>query len=147
MSNYNTEMVARLRQKLAIDNARLGKNFVRLPDSQLPMQHSKNPKSIATAVWRNERFLVQRFEVNPEVVRLTINRTWVKPDGEWEDGITWDELQDIKSALGFGDLLAIEIFPPQSAVVNDANMRHLWIFLNVPKCLDFVWTKANAIRK
>lgn len=43
------------------------------------------------------------------------------------DGITWDVLQRIKNDMVGRDELAIEIFPPADQVVNDANIRHLWI--------------------
>lgn len=43
------------------------------------------------------------------------------------DQITWDQLQTIKSELGFGDWYAVEVYPANADLVNDANMRHLWM--------------------
>lgn len=43
------------------------------------------------------------------------------------DGITWDELQRAKCEAGFPEETAIEIYPPQSEVVYEANIRHLWV--------------------
>lgn len=43
------------------------------------------------------------------------------------DGISWDALQRIKNDVVGPDEVAIEIFPPADQVVNDANIRHLWI--------------------
>lgn len=58
----------------------------------------------------------------------------VDRDGNWIDGITWDELMEIKRQCGFGDRLAVEIYPPDEHIVNVANMRHLFICneINVP---------------
>jgi hypothetical protein len=41
-------------------------------------------------------------------------------------GITWDALQTIKDDLLGPEVQAIEVYPPQNWVVNDATMRHLW---------------------
>jgi len=43
------------------------------------------------------------------------------------DGITWDELQRAKCEAGYPEETAIEIYPPQSEVVYEENIRHLWI--------------------
>ena len=42
------------------------------------------------------------------------------------DGIPWEDLQRIKDDLLGMDVTAVEIYPPQHLVVNEANMRHLW---------------------
>lgn len=42
------------------------------------------------------------------------------------DGIGWDVLQRIKDEMLGPDVLAIEVYPPADAVVNAANIRHLW---------------------
>ena len=41
--------------------------------------------------------------------------------------ISWDDLQAIKSNFLGDDACCIEIYPPQSRVVNNLNMRHLWL--------------------
>ena len=40
--------------------------------------------------------------------------------------ICWDDLQAIKNEMLGEDVAAIEVFPREAAVVNEANMRHLW---------------------
>ena len=42
------------------------------------------------------------------------------------DGITWDELQQIKDECLGPDATAVEFYPPTTGVVNELNMRHLW---------------------
>lgn len=46
---------------------------------------------------------------------------------EHDGTATWDELQEIKNDLFGKDACAIEIYPPQDRVVNNLNMRHLWL--------------------
>lgn len=46
---------------------------------------------------------------------------------EHDGTITWDDLQAIKNDLFGKEACATEIYPPQSRVVNNLNMRHLWL--------------------
>lgn len=86
--------------------------------------------------WRSREFLVQQFS-DQDMVRLSINRTHIHPQTFcWVDGITWDDLQRLKSEAGFGDHEAVEIYPPDEYVVDVANIRHLWI---LPDRLPFSW--------
>lgn len=79
--------------------------------------------------FRNDRFLVQFHKTPFENVecRLSILRTAVDAKGEWVDKITWDEIQEIKEGVGFGDSQAIEIYPKDDDVINVANIRHIWV--------------------
>lgn len=47
-----------------------------------------------------------------------------KEDGT--DGITWDELQNLKNKVFGIEAWAFEIYPPESELVNRKNVRHLW---------------------
>jgi hypothetical protein len=81
-------------------------------------------------VLRSRSYLVQVYaasEGSPDaMLRLSVCRTSVVA-GRWADGISWDDLQRLKREAGYGDAQAIEIYPPDSDVIDDANMRHLWI--------------------
>lgn len=55
------------------------------------------------------------------VLHLKVRRR----DGK--DGISWDDLQKIKNEYAGEDKVAIEIYPRESDVVNETNMRHLWV--------------------
>lgn len=55
------------------------------------------------------------------VVHIKIRRS------NGKDGLTWDELQEVKSDAGYGDRAAIEVYPRQDEIVNYANIRHLWV--------------------
>lgn len=90
--------------------------------------------------WRSDRFLVQQFAAENGAERLTICRAAIdETTGRWIDGITWDEIQGIKSEIGFGDKWAVEVYPPDAAVVNVANMRHIWL-VDQPA---FAWKKEQ----
>lgn len=81
--------------------------------------------------------MVQQYDEPNGVIRLSINST-TRQGRRWADGLTWDTLQDIKSACGYGDRDAVEVYPPRIDEVNVANMRHLWI---LPVPLSFVWRR------
>ncbi|MEP1330118.1 hypothetical protein [Pseudophaeobacter sp.] len=52
----------------------------------------------------------------------TLGHLWVEHDGT----ITWDELQQIKNAVWGDEARAVEAYPPQSLLVNNKTIRHLW---------------------
>jgi len=61
-----------------------------------------------------------------------------------KDGIGWDVLLDsLQDVLG-NDVLAVEFFPPGEEVVNDLNMRHLWV---VPEALDGYFKDVSLSRQ
>lgn len=88
--------------------------------------------------WRSRSYLVQEYaEDSPQVlVRLSVSRTILNDKGGWLDGITWDQLQAIKTALGYHEHDAVEVYPRQRNVVNVANIRHLWV---MREPLPFAW--------
>ncbi len=92
-------------------------------------------KPLPDQVWRSCFFVVQVFNGNP--TRLSVNRTSIKKDGTWKENITWDELQIIKRQVGFHYNTAIELYPPDEHVVNECNIRHLWVLDYDP---EFMWT-------
>lgn len=87
-------------------------------------------------VWRSKKYVVQVYSEDNGIIRLSINRT-TRHGGNWADKMTWDELQQIKADVGYGDSFAVEVYPSDKDVINVANMRHLWI---LPIRLSFAWT-------
>lgn len=55
----------------------------------------------------------------------------------------WDTLQEVKAVLAGPEALAVEIYPPESELVNDANMRWLWV---IPDgcSLGFGWARGGG---
>jgi hypothetical protein len=104
-----------------------------VPREQWPPPLPGSRQRLPFAVWRSRFFLVQAYDVpaGGASCRLSIRRV------NAGDRITWDELQQIKRDVGYGDACAVEMFPPDRDVVNVANMRHLWIVTQPP----FMWSK------
>lgn len=57
------------------------------------------------------------------IVDDTLGHLAVAHDGS----ISWDQLQRIKNLVWGLDARAIEAYPPQSEVINNVQMRHLWL--------------------
>ena len=74
--------------------------------------------------WRNDKYAV---------MARTINTAWGVVDHACIRNVTgtdipWKEKQKIKNELWGPEYTAIEVFPPESELVDAANMYHLWIF-------------------
>lgn len=127
------------RRQMARENARQPATLTEVPRHLWP-----DPLAAQLRVLRSREFLVQEFEAQaPAVVRLSINRVELAGD-RWVDGISWEELQRIKSECGYGQADAVEIYPPKDDEVNVANMRHLWV-LRDP--LSFAWRSHAALQR
>lgn len=71
-------------------------------------------------VWENEEFVAAAF-MDQGFIRIDIKRV------DDKDGITWDQLNEIKNACGFAEFDACEFYPRQRDVINTANIRHLYV--------------------
>lgn len=108
--------------------------MIEIPKDQWSKINRGKPDNDILQVFKSERFLVQVRQHN-NIVRLAINKVkWSNIDGKiiWQDGITWDELQEIKNQCGFKDSWLCEYYPPQTKLVNIANVRHLWVMDKEP---------------
>ncbi len=125
---------------LGLENAKWPPRLTRLPKDQWP---KRGPKESPIDIWRSNEFLVQSYAVpgHPDITRLSVNRTEIQMDGGWRQDISWEDLQRLKHEAGYGDRMAVEIFPKDDDVVNVANMRHIWVFLSGG--LTFTWRKAK----
>lgn len=113
------------------ENAKMPDAFQEVPRSAWP----HTPDGLRR-VWRSRRFLVQEFDaLAPARARLTVCRTSLAGT-RFQDGITWDELQAIKSEVGFGSMHAVEVYPAEADLVNVGNMRHLWVLTHP---MEFAW--------
>lgn len=114
-----------IRARLHAENMKWGAELAPVPPSSLP----EGPPGFTrpVEVWRSRTFLVQVFAPRNGAEQVTVNRTSVGDDGRWRDGITWDELQALKRQIGRADAWAVEVYPADAEIENDANMRHLWL--------------------
>lgn len=110
--------------------------FIKVPKEEWPQVDGKR-NSGRFQVLVNKHFLVQLFAEHNQIIRMSVNRTQIDSNGHWKDGITWDELQDIKLRVGYGDSFAVEAYPETLNVVNVAPMRHLFI---LPERPDWAWS-------
>jgi len=88
---------------------------------------------VATSVWKSDVYFAAAFDVGG-VTRLSFHRLDMK------DGITWDEVQQLKHDCGYGDKDAMEFYPADDAVINTGNIRHIFIF---DKPIPLVWRNAK----
>lgn len=137
------------RHRATMNDLKLKRNWLRQENRKFPAELVSVQKDRwardnvlnRIAVWRSNKFLVQAFEEANGFIRLSICRTEINSQGSWKDGLSWDDLQTLKSEVGFGDQDAFEIYPANRDVVNVANMRHLWVS---PTHLPQTWRPPHA---
>lgn len=79
----------------------------------------------ASVVYVNNRYSVQASTVATEIGEVL--HLWIRRhDGEMPRA--WSDLQRIKNAIAGESCTAVEVFPPQSELVDSANMAHLWVY-------------------
>lgn len=127
------------REALALRTSQYTNRFELIPSSKWPL--ATEAKQIE--VHMSRKFLVQVFAEDGGYIRLSVTRCELGKGRTFADGISWDELQDIKRDLGYGDRFAVEAYPEDKHTINVANMRHLWIFPDGER-LGFAWRKANG---
>lgn len=96
-------------------------------------------KDALLKVYQSRKFRVRIWDeaAHPTVkCRISIERIDYAGGQRQQDGISWDELQDIKNKVGFADYCAVEVFPPENRVINLANARHLWVLHEYPDCME-----------
>lgn len=119
-------LAADMRKRAAVWPAHL----TEIPESKWPPRPEEAGER-PVAVWCSRTFFVQRYACPAfngiELRRLSVNRVVIGTDGDWQENITWDDLQRCKRETGHGDWYAIEIYPRERDLVHVANMRHLWL--------------------
>lgn len=136
-SRIATDMeLAEMNEAMLKESEKYGEDFAEIPKEHWAHKWTNDETVNRFKILRSKDFFVQLFRQGAGVIRITVNRTQLKAPGRWVDGITWDELQKIKSQLGYGHRDAVEVYPKDKDVVNVANMRHLWI---LPDPLGFIW--------
>lgn len=114
-----------IRKQMARNNKKRPKELTQIPREAWPKDQCDVKR---VSVWISQKYFVQCFLEEGNTVRISVNRTMVKYGSlYWEENLTWDELQDIKRQVGFGDRCAVEVYPQDEDLVNVANMRHLWV--------------------
>lgn len=130
-----TSMLAEQRQRLNRESAARPAHMVKVLN---PPEHPGAPAES----WRSRTHLALVYLEAGGMVRVTVMRTLVDASGDFVEGISWDELQRIKSEIGFGDRAAVEIYPPDEHVVRTCNQRHLWVYPEGVRP-EFMWVPAK----
>lgn len=135
------------RKMLRKGSRHFDEKFVEIPKEFWPKDDPnrsfESPNSERIRVLRNRDFLVQVFTEGQHEVqhtRISVNRIEILNNGDWKDGITWDELEHIKNEIGYSNQHAVELYPPKDQIVNVANMRHLWLLNEYPA---YAWIKRD----
>jgi hypothetical protein len=103
---------------------------------ELIQERHGNPAAVGG--WLNETYSVQLFQhpTHPGIDHLCIRRH--------DEGteIPWTDLQRIKDRLATDGVerWGIEAFPPMTAVIDNCNLRHIWV-------MPVGWTPAVDLRK
>jgi hypothetical protein len=101
--------------KNLIDNSSHGKKW-----EPVDLYGAPTPPKGFLKAFRNRYFLAQIYEQPKGYLRLSVNSTFRGGfNTRFKDGITWEDLQQIKSELGYGDRLAVEIYPKDCDLVID----------------------------
>lgn len=125
------------RQHLAQENIRHPLHLEELPSEEWARSADLAGGAQPERVWRSRHHLVMLYPKHESgAQRLSVLRTSIDDDGRWRDGITWDDLQRLKREAGFGDAVAVEIYPPDDDIIDVANLRHLWLLPGAP---SFMW--------
>jgi hypothetical protein len=112
-------------------NFATGRKMREIPREQWPFMQSI--ETVPLRVWLSNDYLAVLYQQRIDgKLRLTVNRTRMN-GRSWRDGITWDELQRIKNETLGADVWCVEVYPPESELVNVSNMRHLWVLQEPPE--------------
>ncbi len=64
------------------------------------------PSRQPVRAFRSREFFAQIYR-DRGGFRISISRTMIKGGGDWQDGITWDDLQRLKREAGYGPSWAV----------------------------------------
>lgn len=96
----------------------LPKDLRALPREEWPA--SEGPASPAGA-WVSKTWCVVLWTMDGAPDRLSVLANPPRHD------VTWDELMNLKRAVGLGHRWAVEAYPADGEAVDVAPMRHLWL--------------------
>ncbi|MBI4692744.1 MAG: hypothetical protein HY749_01840 [Gammaproteobacteria bacterium] len=99
-----------------------------MPLVNTPTQAESEPRDPSlVGVWAGDSVLVMAHQEG-DAVRLAMLSTEL--DGAAlasTDAYSFDELQQIKREVGYGDRCAVEIYPADADIVGGPAARHLWV--------------------
>lgn len=131
-NNYFSDLELNREQRRALAKAKqkliagYPEKLTLVSPNDLDLPYSSHPQDILE-IWRSKKYLVIVWKV-PAGKKLSISRQeWDSKERRYKDGITWDEIMEIKHDIGMGNKTGIEFFPADDEVINLGNVRHIWI--------------------
>lgn len=123
MSTRNQRRIAKKKNREQFEN---------LPVELSELPREKWPGNVGltkglTRLFMSRQYIVQLFSEEDGPTRLSVEVARFPKKEDDNDCIPWTDLQEIKRLVGFGDNVAVEIFPKEIDVVFETSMRHLWI--------------------
>lgn len=82
---------------------------------------------------KDEEYCVMTRDIDTEIGKVThmcIMNKGTRETGYAGTDISWSEKQRIKNEIFGKEAVAIEVFPKESELVDQANMYHLWVLHN-----------------
>lgn len=105
--------------------AKLGEGAAGPWENRHALIAERHPNPACVGGWLNETYSVQLFQHpgKPGIDHLCVRRH----DADTE--IPWTDLQRIKDRLAPDgpDRWAVEVFPPLGALIDNCNLRHVWV--------------------
>ena len=135
INNYIPDTIMNREQRRALAKAKqkwistLPDVLTLVPDGDPMLPYSSHAEDLE-CVWRSKKYQVMVWKRQPKDVgsQLSISRQqWDPTARRYLDGISWDEIMQIKREMGLGQRTCIEYYPPDSETINLANTRHIWL--------------------
>lgn len=81
--------------------------------------------------WRCDRFTVYAYKADEDAIELRISSHRFTPIASQQcEEITRKDMENIKEECGYGDRMAVEIYPKTENNPAHRNSRYLWILPN-----------------
>lgn len=71
--------------------------------------------------WESAQYKVYAF-MDQNAIRLDIEKV------DKSDGLSWDDIRQIKNDCGFQHFDAVEFYPREQDVINTGNFRHIYLY-------------------
>jgi len=96
-----------------------------------------------TSLWRNKFYTVEKKLLQPELGEA--GAMWLSVKHNDRRAIRdWRHLQRIKNELAGAEREGIDIFPPESQLVDTANQYHIWV-LPEGQSTPFTWRQGRLV--
>lgn len=122
-----------------VQNRVYGREMVPVPPAEWPPILAITCRVVR--VWRSRDYLAVLYGEPSGQLRLSVNSTRRNAQGEWKDGITWDELWRVKNECLGREVWCAEAYPAESCIVREHNIRHLFVLDGKP---DWAWDLRNG---